>query len=238
VPIPATKGSVYVEVTLITEGGMSLGVFWDDPSGFASVTYDGTQAAINYEGDVTPLSEKALWSAGMVLGLLFDLAAGTLTFLLNGADIGSWTCPEGTLTIFQERWSQGVYVGGIFPQNQAAEFNVGFSDFRFPPKSGTVSLRQAGEVRNWIPVPSSRVHVYDVVAVASSCQDAGLTPPLTFETWKKEGSRWQLVTSEMSLTENLLPPEVNEVGDSLESQELHASVATCKPNMGRRTRRG
>jgi len=97
-----TRGSWYLEVTVVSGGLMQLGVanhlFRGDESNGDGVgdcshswAYDGFRARAWHNGEETEFGKR--WKAGDVVGVHFDLEQGFLAFTLNGESMGKAVGP-------------------------------------------------------------------------------------------------------------------------------------------------
>jgi hypothetical protein len=143
---PVSKGKVYYEIELSSSGVMQLG--WASPcfkpaeseqNGVGDYGYsfavDGSRKKKWYKGD-HPYGGNWSWKEGDVVGCSIDFDAATMSFSVNGADLGVAFSQTDTP---EWKWSNGMLPAGSFGRRQGAVMNLGQWDLKFMP-DGFVSV--------------------------------------------------------------------------------------------------
>ncbi|CAI5438691.1 unnamed protein product [Caenorhabditis angaria] len=132
-----TEGVWYYEATVRTGGVMQIGLatkrsrflnhegygIGDDAS---SVAYDGCRCLVWHNARST--SGEHRWFAGDTLGVLLNIPAGEVVFIMNGKRIE----PNREFLANRQK-SEGVFAAASFMSFQQCRFNFGNEPFKFHP---------------------------------------------------------------------------------------------------------
>lgn len=133
----------FYEVELLTPGVMQIGwatklAFFDSEEGIGvgdevhSFGYDGCRNLFWYKGDSSPYGDEP-WKVGDFIGVYFDVDNGTMSYYVNGKDLGvcfKFDEEERNQHLVDE---EGFFPAFSFTSYQHAIINFGHRPFQYPP---------------------------------------------------------------------------------------------------------